>query len=95
MMIGYLHIMHITFLPGEANTPLVIDSNAILLAPVQSIHPFLWKVSSFVWVLEWVDTLAGIGTVHRHLRQDELDKMLKIAENRGAKKDIETRQGYI
>jgi len=31
-------------------------------------------------------------TVHRHLRQDELDKMLKIAENRGAKKDIKARR---
>jgi transposase len=31
-------------------------------------------------------------TVHRHLRQDELDKMLKIAESRSAKKDIKARQ---
>jgi hypothetical protein len=36
MIVGYFHIMRITFLPGEAYTPLVIDPNAVLTSTVAS-----------------------------------------------------------
>jgi len=34
MVVRYFHIRRITFLPGEANTPLVIDPDAMLTRPV-------------------------------------------------------------
>jgi hypothetical protein len=34
MIVSYFHIRRITFLPGEANTPLVIDPDAISAFPV-------------------------------------------------------------
>jgi hypothetical protein len=36
MTVSYFHIMRITFLPGEADTPLVINPNAILSFTVGS-----------------------------------------------------------